>query len=270
MMASQNRFLLVFIISLFSVLSFATTPHGSEEVEDEKPFSYAKETGNGPENWGRIDPRWHVCEDGKLQSPIDLLDDKRVLVSPKLGKLKRSYKPAPAVLKNRGHDVSVVWKGDAGKIVINGTAYKLLQCHWHTPSEHTLNDTRYKLEVHLVHNSSRGQLAVIAILYKLGRPDPFLAKLLHHTTNMHGDVDLGVVNPGEIKFGSRKYYRYIGSLTIPPCTEGVIWTIVMKVRTVSREQIRRIRDTVHDGFKENARPIQRPHGRPVYFYRPLS
>ncbi|KAI5682809.1 hypothetical protein M9H77_04037 [Catharanthus roseus] len=236
---------------------------------DENSFTYENETDNGPAKWGHIDPNWQVCETGKLQSPIDLLDQ-RVQVFPKLGKLKRLYKPAPAVLKNRGHDISVMWKGDAGRIVINGTDYKLSQCHWHSPSEHTVNGTRYNLELHLVHKNSYGQLAVIGILYKLGHPDTFLAELLRHVTTAHGEIELGVVSPGEIKFGSRKYYRYIGSLTVPPCTEGVLWTILNKVRTVSREQIRTMRDVVHDGFEANARPIQRQNGRPIYFYRPQA
>lgn len=76
-------------------------------TEDENPFTYERGTGNGPEKWGHVEPQWRVCEDGKLQSPIDLLDDQRVQVSHKLGKLKRAYKPAPAVLRNRGHDISV-------------------------------------------------------------------------------------------------------------------------------------------------------------------
>lgn len=79
-----------------------------KKTEDESPFTYKRGTVKGPEKWGHVDPHWHVCEDGKLQSPIDLLhDQKRVQVSSKLGKLKRAYKPAPAVLRNRGHDISV-------------------------------------------------------------------------------------------------------------------------------------------------------------------
>ncbi|WRX23143.1 Alpha carbonic anhydrase domain - like 1 [Theobroma cacao] len=228
------------------------------EVGNEIPFTYTEGTGKGPKEWGHINPHWKLCDTGKLQSPIDLLSEK-VQVLPKLGKLKRDYKPAPAVVKNRGHDITVRWEGDAGKININGTDYKLLQCHWHSPSEHTFNGTRHELELHIVHLSAHGEIAVVAIVFKYGRPDRFLARLFHHIKTMgNEEKNLGMVNPGDIKFGSRKYYRYIGSLTVPPCTEGVVWTIVKKVRTATREQ----------GFEANARPTQRLDERPVLFYAP--
>nr|KYP52001.1 hypothetical protein KK1_026078 [Cajanus cajan] len=150
------------------------------------------------------------------------------------------------------------WTGYAGQLNINGTYYKLLQCHWHSPSEHTLNGSKFDLELHAVHQNSKGEIAVIGIWYKIGLPDPLLSK----------EIDLGVINPGDIKFGSRKYYRYIGSLTTPPCTEGVIWTIVKKVRTVSREQLRALKEAVHRGYEKNARPTQELDGRQIWLYTP--
>ncbi|XP_059442097.1 alpha carbonic anhydrase 4-like [Corylus avellana] len=97
-----------------------------------------------------------------------------------------------------------------------------------------------------------------------------LHMLFHHIKSVgrEEERELGIINPGVIKFGSRKYYRYIGSLTVPPCTEGVIWTIVKKVRTVSREQVHALREAVHDGFEENARPTQQSGGIGVEFYTP--
>ncbi|KAK4482643.1 hypothetical protein RD792_009807 [Penstemon davidsonii] len=79
---------------------------------------------------------------------------------------------------------------------------------------------------------------------------------------------VGVIDPKLIKFGSRKYYRYIGSLTIPPCTQDIVWTIVRKVRTVTREQVELIREAVHDEAELNARPVQPLHDRSVKLYRP--
>ncbi|KAL4021649.1 hypothetical protein IC575_020455 [Cucumis melo] len=108
--------------------------------------------------------------------------------------------------------------------------------------------------MHIVHTSNHNETAVVAILYKFGRPDRFLSRvrllyvLFHHIKSIgkKEEKEIGMVNPGDIKFGGRKYYRYIGSLTVPPCTEGVIWTIQKKVRTVSREQVRALKTAIHD------------------------
>ncbi|KAL6540533.1 hypothetical protein OROMI_024416 [Orobanche minor] len=127
----------------------------------------------------------------------------------------------------------------------------------------------FNMELHIVHNTSQGQIAVVSILYVLGRPDTFLQKILPHLKSVSEvGKDLGIVNPWDIKFGSQKYYRYVGSLTVPPCTEGVLWTVLKRVRTVSKEQLRALRDAVHDGFEDNARPTQPWDGRSVYMYNP--
>ncbi|KAL8489473.1 hypothetical protein ACS0TY_024905 [Phlomoides rotata] len=250
-------------------LSLAAVNADPSEPDDESSFTYEFGTKKGPENWGELNPNWTACGHGKLQSPIDLKHE-RVVVTQALGTLRRSYKAAPAIVKNRGHDIAVMWEGDAGTALINGSRYVLRQCHWHTPSEHTVNGRRYKMEVHMVHNNSEGHLSVIGIMYKLGRPDTFLAKLIDVIKGVtHKEKDAGRVNPWDIKFGSRKYYRYLGSLTVPPCTEGVVWTILKKVRTVSREQMRTLREAVHDGFEDNSRPTQKSD-LDVYMYRPKT
>lgn len=240
------------------------------EADNEESFTYLQNSSTGPENWGNINPQWEACNNGKLQSPIDLLHE-RVSIVAALGDLRRTYKNASAIVKNRGHDIMVEWIGNAGGVIINGTEYKLVQCHWHSPSEHTIQGKKFKLELHMVHKNSEGEIAVIGILYELGRPDTFLEKVLEHL-NSHNEkeFELGFVDPWEIKFGSRKYYRYLGSLTVPPCTEGVLWTILQKVRTVSKEQIGTLREAVHDGFEDNARPTQPGDGRSIYMYRPNS
>ncbi|KAF8039302.1 hypothetical protein BT93_B1744 [Corymbia citriodora subsp. variegata] len=252
-------FVLVFVVHVLLTLSIAAEDGG---------FSYIVGSGKGPEDWGRINPLWQACGNGKLQSPIDLLNEK-AQVSPELGGLKTEYKPVPATLKNRGHDIAVFWKEYAGQININGTYYKLVQCHWHSPSEHTFNGERFALELHVVHESSGGGIAVIGIVYKNGQPDPLLEKLLEPIKAIDKqDIDLGVIDPGIIKFGSGEYYRYIGSLTTPPCTEGVPWTIVREVGTVSNEQVEALKEAVDDGFEANSRPTQQLNDRAIWLYTP--
>ncbi|KAA8544081.1 hypothetical protein F0562_021742 [Nyssa sinensis] len=163
-------------ILIVLVLLSVSCPEASQEVEDETEFSYKEGGDNGPEHWGEIHPEWSLCGNGAMQSPIDLLNE-RVEVVSYLGRLKRNYKPSNATLINRGHDIMLKWTDDAGYIQINGTQYHLKQCHWHTPSEHTINSRRFDMEVHLVHESNSNETAVVGIMYKIGRSDSFLSKV---------------------------------------------------------------------------------------------
>ncbi|KAJ8625203.1 hypothetical protein MRB53_033733 [Persea americana] len=147
----------------------------SQEVEDEKEFDYNKVSAKGPENWGKIHKNWSACGEGNMQSPIDLLDEK-VGVLHHLGRLKRSYKASKATLKNRGHDIELEWENGAGAIYMNGTEYILKKCHWHSPSEHTIDGRSYSLELHMVHESIDNKTAVVGILYKIGSPDTVLSE----------------------------------------------------------------------------------------------
>jgi len=242
----------------------------TQEVDDEREFEY-KEGPKGPEHWGELKEEWKACGSGTQQSPIDVVK-RNAIIYPDLGRLRRIYHPANATLMNRGHDIMVNWSEGAGGIEIEGKRFTLNQCHWHTPAEHTVDGKRHPLEIHLVHQAVDGKIAVIAIIYKFGRPDTFLAELMNEImaiADMNPPKEpLGIVNPIHIKFGSRKYYRYTGSLTTPPCTEGVIWSVIHKVRTVSKDQVKALQDAVHDGFEKNARPSQLINGRIVQLYTP--
>ncbi|KAL6979349.1 carbonic anhydrase, partial [Sarracenia purpurea var. burkii] len=265
-----NQLLLCSFFVAFVVIS-VSGPAASQEVENERGFTYDEKSEKGPEHWGEIQPEWSMCKNGTMQSPIDMSNDRVEIVS-HLGRLKRDYKPSNATILNRGHDMSLKWVSGAGHIEINGTEYELKQCHWHSPSEHTINGKRYELEFHLVHESQSKGVAVIGIIFEMGRPDPFLSEMKEHleTIASTGEEEraIGAVNPKKIKMGSRKYYRYIGSLTVPPCTQNVVWTIGSKIRTVSEEQVRLLREAVHDGQETNARPLQPLNRRPVELYRP--
>ncbi|KAJ1425934.1 Alpha carbonic anhydrase domain [Sesbania bispinosa] len=256
---------LLVICSLFTAFVFLSLPVMSQEVEDESEFNYNEESGKGPSNWGDIHPEWSLCKNGSMQSPIDLLNE-RVEIVYNLGRLQMNYHPSNATIKNRGHDIKLEWVGGAGYLQINETKYVLKQCHWHSPSEHTIDGKRLDLEIHMVHETPSGQTAVIGILYKIGKPDPFLASAISDTTEAERVV--GVVDPREIKVVYKQYYRYIGSLTIPPCTENVTWTIIREIRSVSKEQVRLLRVAVHDESDTNARPLQPINNRLLQLYGP--
>ncbi|KAM1754654.1 hypothetical protein ACFX12_007085 [Malus domestica] len=142
----------------------------AQEVEDEREFDYLQGSGKGPKQWGAIKKEWSACKNGGMQSPIDL-SSHRVTLVPNLGKLNISYNPCNATVKNRGHDISIYWEGNAGSIHINGTQYLLKQSHWHSPSEHSVNGRRYDMELHMVHLSSdpnvTNKIAVVGVLYAL-------------------------------------------------------------------------------------------------------
>eukprot|EP00253_Pinus_taeda_P007084 PITA_07084 len=257
---------LIILISILLIMVIKV--HGADTELD-----FAYEGARGPSHWGDLKEEWRTCDNGKEQSPIDLVM-KNIEIFPSLGKLQKSYRAANASLKNRGHDIMVRWAEGAGTIRIDGTSFTLVQCHWHSPAEHTINGKRYPLEIHMVHKSVDNQTVVIGILYKYGRHDTFLAELMNKMASLSHEMEagaeeaLGVIDPKHIKLGSRKYYRYIGSLTTPPCTEGVIWIIVKKVRTVSRDEVREIIGAIHDGYGKNARPTQPANGRSIEMYTP--
>lgn len=230
----QQRTLVLCSCALIFLLLFShPLSVTAQEVEDEREFDYIEGSEKGPAQWGDIKREWADCRTGRLQSPIDM-SDRRVKMVQKTENIKRNYRPFNATLKNRGHDIMVQWEGrdKAGSIQINGTRYFLQQCHWHSPSEHTINGRRYDMELHMLHTTPEQKIAVIGYLYKIGKPDAFLSKLLNDIMSMTDQIlkrNIGIVDPREIKFGGKKYYRYMGSLTTPPCKQGVIWTINKKV-----------------------------------------
>nr|CAB3489366.1 unnamed protein product [Digitaria exilis] len=258
---------------LLLVISAAAAPGAmaQEETEDELEFSYVPGAENGPEHWGSIKPQWSTCGTGMMQSPIDLSHD-RVKLVPSLGYLNLSYRPADASVVNRGHDIMVNFSGDAGSLVINETAYYLKQLHWHTPSEHTIDGHRFAMELHLVHESAENKAAVIGMLYKFGAHDKFLRKLEPYIKQIADRRDkvehVGVVDPRLVRGSDSVYYRYMGSLTTPPCKEGVIWTILKEVRTVSMYQRELLREAVDDGMENNARPLQKVNNRDISIFWP--
>ncbi|XP_056172374.1 alpha carbonic anhydrase 7-like [Syzygium oleosum] len=182
-MKNQSKPILFSAFSLFFLLALWSTATSSMtvEVEDEREFDYTAGSEKGPMHWGKLRKEWEACNNGEMQSPIDL-SSWRVKVIPKLGEIERSYKSSNATLKNRGHDISLQWDvGSVGSIKINGTEYFLQQCHWHSPSEHTINGTRYELELHMVHVSTdsdvENKIAVVGLFYGTGQPDAFLSKM---------------------------------------------------------------------------------------------
>ncbi|WOL04056.1 hypothetical protein Cni_G12777 [Canna indica] len=244
----------------------------SASAHDFVNFGYSGATG--PDKWGSLSPEYKLCSNGKQQSPINIVKE-AALLNRKLDRLDRDYVDTSATLVDYGFNIVVKYSDDAGHVTVEGKNYSLIQMHWHSPSEHTINGERFAVELHLVHKSDDGSIAVVAILYQLGRPDPFLVQLKDKFDEMAKEtcgadqearVPIGEMELRAVKRHTRKYYRYVGSLTSPPCTENVIWNILGKVRQMSREQLVGMRAPLDEAYRNNSRPIQPLNGRTVQLY----
>ncbi|XP_037467375.1 alpha carbonic anhydrase 7-like [Triticum dicoccoides] len=236
-------------------------------------FSYSLDAENGPTHWGEIKEERSACGEGEMQSPIDLASPHVSLVS-HLRHLNHSYAPANAFVVNRGHDIMVHFEGDVGSVFIDYTAYHLRQLHWHAPTEHSVNGRRYDMELYMVHQSAKNKTAVIGVFYEIGARDAFQHKLEPYLEMIakqpEREEKVGVVDARSARGRASMYYRYVGSLTTPPCTQGVIWTIVKRVHTVSRHQLELLREAVHDEMEKNARPRQEVKIRDISRFWPIQ
>ena len=201
---------------------------------DAVPWSY--EGDKGPTRWGLLHPAFSDCAKGAEQSPIDLVGAKAHQQRP----IEFDYAPTPIVLLNNGHAIQVNYAPGNG-MILDGVRYELLQFHFHHGSEHTVAGVRLPMELHLVHRSNKGALAVVGVFLKEGGENHLLAPIWRHmparpapATVAPASVDATALLPEE-----RKAWRYRGSLTTPPCTEGVSWVVMTEPVAVSAEQIAR-------------------------------
>ncbi|XP_062204270.1 alpha carbonic anhydrase 1, chloroplastic-like [Phragmites australis] len=260
------------VLHLVAAASLAVAPSNG----DEPAYGYAPGSANGPENWGRLSPAYKLCGEGKKQSPIDIVT-KQAVSSPNLDSLTRTYAAANATLINDGHDIMMRFEGKVGTITVNGKVYSFVKVYWHSPSEHTINGQRFPLEMHLVHKSDDGNLAVIAILYQYGAPDSFyfqfkkkLAEMAKEKCNFaeeSSQVAAGLVHLRSLQKRTGNYFRYTGSLTTPPCSENVVWNVLGKVRQIAKEQVDLLTAPLP---AKDSRPTQPLNGRAVQFYNPTN
>ncbi len=218
-------------------------------------WSYTGEAG--PENWAKLDAKFAMCGQGRNQSPIDLAD----LIEADLKPLKFEYKDGVADIVNNGHAVQVNY-ARGSFVTVDGRAFELQQFHFHSPSENRIRGRQFPLEGHLVHADKDGNLAVIAVMFEEGAANPLLTSLWQM---MPAKVGEKIALPAGLSVSQmlpsdRDYYRYNGSLTTPPCTEGVWWLVLKRPVTVSKEQVLQFSRAL--GFANN-RLIQPVNARPV-------
>ena len=214
-------------------------------------------TGAGaPENWAKIDKKSFMCAEGNNQSPINLTG----FTEAELPAIAFNYTMASSELLNNGHTVQVNIK-NGSSITIDNIQFDLKQFHFHTPSENNINGNSYPLEAHFVHASKDGALAVVAVMFEEGAENKALSELWAKMPNKAGDKhSIDAKQLEALLPKDRDYYRFSGSLTTPPCTEGVRWLVMKKSVTLSKSQVDTFAKVMHH---HNNRPIQATNARAI-------
>jgi carbonic anhydrase len=208
----------------------------------------------GPESWGSLKPEFAQCSSGTRQSPIDIRDGIRV----QLDAVRIDYRPSGFRVIDNGHTVQVNVSG-GNSIEVLGRRYDLVQFHFHRPSEERINGRQFDMVAHLVHKDLEGRLAVIAVLLDRGSAHPIIQTVWNNLPLEKGEevpartsLDLNGLLPAD-----RSYFTYMGSLTTPPCSEGVLWMVMKNPVSISSDQI----GIFSRLYPMNARPIQSAAGR---------
>lgn len=209
----------------------------------------------GPSNWGKIKSDYKACRLGKFQSPVDL----KATIGADLPALNVDYKQAPLTVLNNGHTVQVNYP-PGSTMNVDGTVFDMLQFHFHTPSEHTINGKAYEMELHFVHKTKDGRLGVLGVMIAQGRHNPAAQAIWDHLPMGKADAKLHknvTIDAHALLPQKLSYFRLMGSLTTPPCSEGVNWHVLANPIEFSAAQIQKFKQA----FAMNARPVQPDNAR---------
>jgi carbonic anhydrase len=215
-------------------------------------FSFAAEWHydgvKGADHWGELAPEFETCGIGAEQSPINLTAPIKADLEP----LRVNWNPkASWTLVNNGHTIQAN-TANGGKITISGTDYELRQFHFHRSSEHAFDGKRMPMEVHFVHVAANSTLAVVGAMMATGGPNELFQEIMDRAPRSTGKVNFGVANISSLIPNDDGFFRYQGSLTTPPCSEIVVWTVFKSPIVVRAQDI----DAFAVIFPNNARPIQ--------------
>lgn len=205
---------------------------------------------DGPAYWGNLDTAYATCRDGKQQSPVDI----KKAAKTRSGHITTHYGKTEFAVVDNGHTIKVTPSREQ-RVTIEGKNYKLVQFHIHSPSEHEFNGKLLPMEIHLVHSDANGKIAVLGIMVKKGTHQPEFDKILASIPNTQNQDEkpAGVtIDPNLLLPAKLKAYSYSGSLTTPPCTEGVVWNVLADPIELSARQLTQFKNH----YSMNNRPVQ--------------
>jgi carbonic anhydrase len=254
-----------FLMSVLLASSVAThafaheDEHAGHAAPNAAPHAahWAYDGAEGPDHWGDMEAKFSICSAGKNQSPVNLTD----FVKADLAPLKFDYQATGNQVLNNGHTIQVNY-APGSTLTLKGHSYELKQFHAHAPSENQINGKNFAMEVHFVHADANGSLAVVAVMFEEGKANAELEKAWKA---MPHDADQKVILKENVLGTAlmpedKAYYRFNGSLTTPPCTEGVTWLVLKTPVTASKEQIDNFAHVMHH---HNNRPVQAINARVI-------
>jgi carbonic anhydrase len=215
---------------------------------------WSYEGADGPAKWGDLDPANRACSAGGEQSPINVVDTIQAQLAP----LKITWDKQADTIVNNGHTIQLNI-GDSSVLGYGNTNFRLLQFHFHRPSEHLIGGKSFPMEVHFVHANVRNSLAVIGVLMTTGKPNVVFNKIVSTMPEKEGPAVKAdpAINPNGLLPAGRSYYRYEGSLTTPPCSETVDWLLLTEPIQVAEADVARFAKL----YPMNARPAQKANRR---------
>ncbi len=235
----------------------AEVEHHYFAKEEKAPTTHwGYEGDTGPAFWGRLDPAYRLADTGKEQSPIDI--DSAVAVQSNLPVLKFDYRQELLTAWNNGHTIQ--HDEEPGSFLyIGDDKFALEQFHFHTPSEHTIDGKQFDMEIHFVHKSEDGRTAVVGVMVEAADDAAALPPYTLPGERGEAMVYSGRQNPSDFLPRSRDYFGYRGSFTTPPCTEGVLWLVMIEPVPALQQDVEKFREIL----KHNNRPAQPLTGREV-------
>jgi len=244
--------------AITALLVFCSICEPNAAMAQEHPaHEWGYRGSEGPAHWGELTSEFAACKTGHRQSPVNIVGAQ----SADLPAIQFEYKPSALRIINNGHTIEINY-APGSFIRVGDKRYELKQFHFHHPSEETIKNKRFPMEVHLVHSDADGNLAVVSVLLEEGSANPLIETLWRLAPKTAGPEkmdDTLQINVADLLPANRRYFTFAGSLTTPPCTEGVGWFVLKAPVTISKRQVA----TFAAIYPYDERPTQSLNGRTV-------